>query len=1108
MENLLVPYQSVLSIDASRVLVLAPHPDDEVFGCGGAILSHVKAGVPLRVIIMTDGGHSPYADESRQDYVAKRQAECRAAAVLLGYEDIVFRNHADRSLAYGERLVAEILTDLAATGADLVYAPSVMEMHPDHRALGMATIEAVRRYGQGVRLALYEIGIPLPSPNLLLDISAFTAAKRAAMECFVSQNAGQRYDLDIAALNRYRTYTLPPAVTAAEAYILTSAEALAKDPFKLYQSEYARQKELGLTLDSRDVPLVSVIIRSMDRPTLDDALDSVALQTYPNIEVVVVNARGTEHKPLEAWCGRFPLRLVSEEGALRRGRAANVGMQNAQGTYLIFLDDDDLFLPEHIAKLTLALPDDTARAAYTGVSLLGRDGETLSVLDEEWDAARLRGANFLPIHAVLFERSLLDQGCCFSESLDCLEDWEFWLQVSQHTAMLHVPGVSAVYRIALGSSALSQDADAEKHIVNRAAIFEAWLPRFTSREWVQSIYWFEVERDHFSKLALDRLDEIQRTGTMLLETKQQLDETQGKLDETQGKLLDSSRHIDRLEHAVREGTEHAAGLQQTVEALVNSTSWKVTAPLRFVSRLLQGHRREAFDGLRRRLRPLARAIYFRLPPRWRDPLVAVSYRLAGPLFNGMGHYELWRQRAGHVTVHFPAPPVDALSGLVDLSNIAPFNAMLSGRIAIHAHIFYADLAPEFASMLANMPFAYDLFVSVPSGEVSRVCDRAFAKLPRLNQLTVAVVPNRGRDIAPMFCAFGEALREYDFIAHIHGKKSLYNNGATTGWREYLLSGLLGSEQQIRRIVALLTDAKNFGIVYPQNFSQLPYQANTWLSNLSMGRTWCQRLGIGFVPSGYFNFPAGSMFWARVDALRPLFDAGIRLEDFPEEAGQTDATFAHCLERLFVLTTNQSGFKGAILRDTDNPRWSSWGFEHYLARSRAYVESAISAIEIHLVVFDIFDTLLVRPFLNPESAKAIVAKRAGNEVGGLYLALRAKAEGLARQRAGRDVGLDAIYSEFARLSGLKEDAVTKLRQLEEEVEQAAVSPRPDAISLLQFALGRGKRVVLASDMYLPKHVIESMLAKHGISGWHTLYLSSDIGLRKDSGELYRHILAQE
>ena len=1123
MEQRLVPHKAVFKIEGERVLVLAAHPGTEVFGCGGAIMRHVADGDTLLITVLSDGKYRPASTEEQSTCRELRREESHQAAKILGYGKPEFWGLTNNpGLEYGEGLVQRIKSAIATFSPDLVYAPSIYEMHPDHRALGMAALEAVRQHDPSPKLAMYEVGVPMTRPNLLLDITDIRERKQDAMACFVSQLKEQPYDQHIGALNRFRTSTLRSSVTAAEAYFVVQADDLKNDIFGIYESEHQQQQRMGFPMMPADVPLVSVLIRSMDRPTLKAALDSVALQTYSNLEVVIINALGKGHSALDASCGRFPMRLVGGEGSLERSRAANLGMESARGDYLIFLDDDDLFLPEHLTKLTKALLDGKELAAYTGVKLVDKEDSTVLILDEPWNAIRLRGANYLPIHAVLFDRSLLDVGCRFNETLDSMEDWEFWLQVSQNTAFLNIPGISAMYRIALGTSGLSQEGNAEKHIVNRAAIFEAWLPRFTSREWVQTIYWFELTRSHFMTIAADRLNEnhhlnekfeatkitLTDTSLQIMALNNQLTEIHSQLAEKTMQLIGNKEHIFQLEQAVLENATQATQFGQTIQALVHSTSWKITAPVRFISRLLHGQYKQAFAGVRRQIHPLGRALYYRLPPNWRGPLVEISYRLGGRLFSGLGHYEMWRQRSRLSTVQFPPPPEDALSRMVDISDIAPLNQLPAGRIAIHAHIFYSDLVPEFLALLSHMPFTYDLFVSVPSEEVCNICKRAFAKLPRLNQLKVTLVPNRGRDIAPMFCTFGEVLRSYDFIAHIHGKKSLYNKGATTGWREYLLTNLLGSEQQIRRIFTLLSESSGVGFVYPQNFMQLPYQANTWLSNRSMGRYLCQRLGIGNMPHGYFNFPAGSMFWARMDALKPLFDAEFCLDDFPEENGQKDATVAHCLERLFVLTANQTGFKAAILRDNTHPRWSLWGFEQYLSRSKVYVESAISNAEIRVVVFDIFDTLLIRPFLDPETIKTIVAKQAGGQPGMAYLALRAKAESLARQQAGRDVGLEEIFVEFALQSKLPTDTVAQLRRLEETAELNAVSPRPDVVAMLQYALSQGKKVVLASDMYLPKPIVEAMLTEHGINNWHTLYLSSDIGLRKDSGELYTHILAQE
>src|SRR6185503_8403694 len=97
--------------------------------------------------------------------------------------------------------------------------------------------------------------------------------------------------------------------------------------------------------------LVSILIRSMDRPTLERALDSAAAQDHPDLELVVVAACGPRHRALpETWRGR-PLRMVVPPEPLDRARAANAALDAARGEWLNFLDDDDELLPRHVSTL-------------------------------------------------------------------------------------------------------------------------------------------------------------------------------------------------------------------------------------------------------------------------------------------------------------------------------------------------------------------------------------------------------------------------------------------------------------------------------------------------------------------------------------------------------------------------------------------------------------------------------------------------------------------------------------------------------------------------------------------------------------------------------------
>lgn len=516
-----LPYAAISSVGPGPAIVFAPHPDDEVFGCGGAIMRHVSSGDPVRVVIISDGAYGSPADS--EEYARTRQRESTEAGAILGYGTPEFWNLPDRGLEYGEQLTQRILTAIEGCAAELVYAPSWWEIHPDHRVTALAVNEAVRRCARPIRLAMYEVGVPL-QPNALLDITDLAERKASAVACFSSQLAQQDYGEQIAALNRFRTYTLPRAVQAAEAYLVLSAEEL-RNGIPGMMTRKDRLAVRGETCDMAATPLISVIIRSMDRAQLKDALDSVALQTYPRIEVIVVDAKGDGHAPLAPWCGRFPLRFIPSNVPLSRSRAANAGLEQARGEYLIFLDDDDVFYPDHIAELIAAIKDTRdVRCVYSGVWVkyfvagqLANEG----AFNQPFLHEKLRGRNFIPIHAVLFHRSLLDAGCRFDESLDLLEDWDFWLQLAEHTRFLHVDRISACYRN-YGESGFGEKLDADLLTRATSAVFEKWKNRWSGAQWAEIILYRDAQRDESEHRAAELQARADQQDRALTEARQQL----------------------------------------------------------------------------------------------------------------------------------------------------------------------------------------------------------------------------------------------------------------------------------------------------------------------------------------------------------------------------------------------------------------------------------------------------------------------------------------------------------------------------------------------------------------------------------------------------------
>ena len=118
----------------------------------------------------------------------------------------------------------------------------------------------------------------------------------------------------------------------------------------------------------------------------------------------------------------------------------------------MFLDDDDWFDPEHISNLLEKFQQDkNLIVAYTGVRVVdfrSTDTESSNVFNEPFDRNRLFYENYIPIHAVLTRRSVLDNGHRMDESFEVFEDWDFWLQLCQLTPQFgHVDAVTANYRI-------------------------------------------------------------------------------------------------------------------------------------------------------------------------------------------------------------------------------------------------------------------------------------------------------------------------------------------------------------------------------------------------------------------------------------------------------------------------------------------------------------------------------------------------------------------------------------------------------------------------------------------------------------------------------------
>jgi len=438
-ESDVMPVQVSMSAIDRPIVVFAPHPDDEVFGCGGLLALAAQKGLAVRVVVLTDGGlQAPQGVDARRH-------ESDAAAAALGYGHVEHWALADRSLRFDEALIERVMGSVSDDA--LVLAPSLWEAHPDHRVCAMVVAEALRRRGGGAELWFYEVSAPLRA-SVVLDVSAVWPVKRRAMDAFVSQEDVHPYAESVEGLNRYRALGLTGVVHAEAFERHGGSEALRG----WWQSSPAiRLRQTGVPAAQGDLPLLTVMVRTLGRATLERALDSVFNQTYPHIELLVIDATAHPRTLPEGYEAR--VRRVGGTERLGRSAAANLGLRSANGSWLLFLDDDDWLYPDHLSKLVRASWQNRDVAAfYSDVEGVDVAGVPTGIrFDQAYQARELCYGNFLPIHSVLFSRQLLTGGLCFDEQFDLYEDWDFWLQIETRTTFVRVPGVSAAYCVGSGS---------------------------------------------------------------------------------------------------------------------------------------------------------------------------------------------------------------------------------------------------------------------------------------------------------------------------------------------------------------------------------------------------------------------------------------------------------------------------------------------------------------------------------------------------------------------------------------------------------------------------------------------------------------------------------
>lgn len=351
---------------------------------------------------------------------------------------------------------------------------------------------------------------------------------------------------------------------------------------------------------------VAIITRTKDRPLLlRRAVESVLGQTHADWVHVIVNDGGDPaavEQVVAPQADRYAGRLVRVDNPRSLGMeaASNRGIAASASRYLVIHDDDDSWDPAFLAKMTALL--EASRPPVAGAichSVLVREaveGEAVTEMGrEDFNAnllavpmAQMAVRNLFPPISFLFQRAALEAAGPFREELPVLGDWDFNLRFLRDHDIAVLPEKLAFWhhRVAAeeGEYANSVLGGALSHASYDATIRNQMLREDMGKGRVDLgflVNFGTAVRDEIHPSAPGSLIEARAAPAL----RRIIDETRQRAEAAEAEAAQLRAAHDRQQAVIAELNQQNFGLDERLQAVLHSTSWQVTAPLRWAIRM-------------------------------------------------------------------------------------------------------------------------------------------------------------------------------------------------------------------------------------------------------------------------------------------------------------------------------------------------------------------------------------------------------------------------------------------------------------------------------------------------------------------------------------------
>jgi GT2 family glycosyltransferase len=267
-------------------------------------------------------------------------------------------------------------------------------------------------------------------------------------------------------------------------------------PAEVSRAEQILKRTAQMDTNTKKSPFVSVIVPTYKRQELlQRTLKSLIEQTYRDFEVIVVNDAGPD---VQAVVNSFEPTLEIKYlcHSLNRGLAAarNTGLKAAKGKYITYLDDDDIYFPNHLETLIQFLETSDYKIAYTDAyrawEILRGGRYVVTKRDvpyaHDFDYDRILRENFIPVLCVMHAKECLDEIGCFDETLKAHEDWDLWMRMSRVYEFAHIKSFTCEFSWRQDGSTMTlrnkKEMDRSRRVVSKRGnqLIEMGLPAIKS----------------------------------------------------------------------------------------------------------------------------------------------------------------------------------------------------------------------------------------------------------------------------------------------------------------------------------------------------------------------------------------------------------------------------------------------------------------------------------------------------------------------------------------------------------------------------------------------------------------------------------------------------